>query len=900
MHDSRVGKPESLIPGIHAAVLNGARHAFVAALRVPLLPVYLQYYPSDHLHSTSRRLSGLGLLVFVFVPASTNSTSSVFVSVPSRPPAYVPVRVSASAQGCEFTPYFAASCSSPLPAPLEGKERVCPTRLVARKSFSPVILWSWKNCFLAGDTRIASEGEGGFRVCSYVYVDISWNLTYSQGAYPRTCTSAQLRAMQARHTDLRARSSLHLFHPNQPSSWFPPIGFDPESDTPHSLRANTVGMPGFPPLFTCLPVFAYLSVDILPVNIPPLFSLLLSFLFGITTIMENKESLLAQRFGFLGCCGWSSPPYTPASILLKRSLVRPLVRGESKFIITVRALVLTCIGIGAPSFGIYVAVIRPSAATISTTIVANPAFDIGPPGNATVSVVPAYYVVTPQRVRSWVVTVTALNASWWESTNGTIVQVEFGIVDTFIGAHGAFVSLGWEPSVNVSTEAVSAKVCWIVGVVPVKEQSETTIECPNSRREGTITDARPSDGSDIQTISVSIVVPSDETPLSLSLGCTSGQCQNPPGLGIIPLVPGFTLLVLYTSESFALQQNTSVGGNMASLVLNQLSGRPIRFSQDTADTSFLSGSATFGGFWTFVNGTFGLLFGANIVYFAFGAYGGSALAFIHHTDRWQATLGIGRGALVLATRPRSEVTEGGPPGSENAGIVAFIRERLVDLGEDPRDIEQQPHRKRSLKDGKLRKLLPWKKRAQHFNSRVRNTRASTQQSEDSEALYAAVSSTREAPQLTAELQDSVTNHSEAPEPRSGRGYILDEIPLLNTVTAGTSEFFLRDPSSCALFDPNRAEGADHADSVIAALYVEQFLCSLESTEHNTITTRQGDSRAAERRQTESARLNLRRRGGTRCASGGVLIFPSASSSSGLPKSTHDSVPLSRLRRPIAA
>jgi hypothetical protein len=34
--------------------------------------------------------------------------------------------------------------------------------------------------------------------------------------------------------------------------------------------------------------------------------------------------------------------------------------------------------------------------------------------------------------------------------------------------------------------------------------------------------------------------------------------------------------------------------------------------------SLFSGLATFGGFWTFVNGAFALFFGANVVYFAFG------------------------------------------------------------------------------------------------------------------------------------------------------------------------------------------------------------------------------------------------------------------------------------------
>jgi hypothetical protein len=36
-------------------------------------------------------------------------------------------------------------------------------------------------------------------------------------------------------------------------------------------------------------------------------------------------------------------------------------------------------------------------------------------------------------------------------------------------------------------------------------------------------------------------------------------------------------------------------------------------------------------------------------------------------------------------------TEGGLPGSENAGIVAFVRERLVDLSEDPRESGQHPN-----------------------------------------------------------------------------------------------------------------------------------------------------------------------------------------------------------------
>jgi hypothetical protein len=36
-------------------------------------------------------------------------------------------------------------------------------------------------------------------------------------------------------------------------------------------------------------------------------------------------------------------------------------------------------------------------------------------------------------------------------------------------------------------------------------------------------------------------------------------------------------------------------------------------------------------------------------------------------------------------------SEGGLPGSESAGIVAFIRERLVDVGDDPKSNHESPN-----------------------------------------------------------------------------------------------------------------------------------------------------------------------------------------------------------------
>jgi hypothetical protein len=45
---------------------------------------------------------------------------------------------------------------------------------------------------------------------------------------------------------------------------------------------------------------------------------------------------------------------------------------------------------------------------------------------------------------------------------------------------------------------------------------------------------------------------------------------------------------------------------------------PYKVLQETADATPISGIATFGGFWAFVNGVFALTFGANVLYFAFG------------------------------------------------------------------------------------------------------------------------------------------------------------------------------------------------------------------------------------------------------------------------------------------
>ncbi|KAJ6467418.1 hypothetical protein C8R45DRAFT_938754 [Mycena sanguinolenta] len=128
-----------------------------------------------------------------------------------------------------------------------------------------------------------------------------------------------------------------------------------------------------------------MSLALLLSFIAPGFFLLLPHLFRITTIVKTKARLLSQRFAFLGCCPPSHPPYTPVLILLNRSLVRPLVR-ESKYTIMIRAIVLTCIGIGVPTFGIYATLIKPTHTVVSIVIENTPVNLLFPSlGNATIS-----------------------------------------------------------------------------------------------------------------------------------------------------------------------------------------------------------------------------------------------------------------------------------------------------------------------------------------------------------------------------------------------------------------------------------------------------------------------------------------------------------------------------------
>ncbi|KAF8172574.1 hypothetical protein K438DRAFT_178497 [Mycena galopus ATCC 62051] len=243
---------------------------------------------------------------------------------------------------------------------------------------------------------------------------------------------------------------------------------------------------------------------------------------------------------------------------------------------------------------------------------------------------------------------------------------------------------------------------------------------------------------DTDSVYISIAFPLQVGGVDIHISCDSDSCEN-----LRQTIPqsGVSTPFIFSPEVRGLQPNFSgpADANIASLTLLQSSSRgsPTKFLQDTVDTSLLSGIASFGGFWTFVNGTFALFFGANIIYFAFGRRPLSALGVVHLFQRR---------ALVRTWHENFPAiyTEGGLPGSENAGIVAFIRERLVDVGEDPR--------------------------------------VSSQESDETEAQEPATSSS--SPKISIDEEqhnpyDGIAGVSHQRPSSRPLGYILDEIPLLD-------------------------------------------------------------------------------------------------------------------------
>ncbi|KAJ7692209.1 hypothetical protein B0H17DRAFT_1179332 [Mycena rosella] len=194
--------------------------------------------------------------------------------------------------------------------------------------------------------------------------------------------------------------------------------------------------------------------------------------------------------------------------------------------------------------------------------------------------------------------------------------------------------------------------CSCPSAVPWSEIAVLTLSLPNNAQVqtgGDITDSRlfiqlgQGDFTDIMNYTQPIsILPGSH--LTASLSWIQQQV----------IAPGFLAVLGY----LAMDWRTPGSQDTTTLSIFHARIDPIKFLQQYTEASAVTGLATIGGFGTFVNGAFAMFFGANVMYFLLGE------------DRtWHQDF------------PALH-TEGGRPGSEDAGIVAFLRERLVDLEDD--------------------------------------------------------------------------------------------------------------------------------------------------------------------------------------------------------------------------
>ncbi|KAJ7453786.1 hypothetical protein FB451DRAFT_1519184 [Mycena latifolia] len=378
--------------------------------------------------------------------------------------------------------------------------------------------------------------------------------------------------------------------------------------------------------------------------------LVVSALFRTATICKSKGPFWTQRFKFLGCCMRVHPEYTPLTILLNRSLGRPLVRGESRPIIFVRAVVITCIVLAVPAFAVYTIVVVPLKAQVYTR---TPSTGLGyalydtVPGPATIVVLSSNGLGAALDPASYNLQVVATVATH------TVSCPMYGH-----GLGAQCVPYSWDEVVSISVSLTFLPTSPPVYVRAVQTDTSDLLEEWFVIRGPTL--LRPG----ARLIGV-LVWTQREMITQVRRGISTPRTTA------------------FTSEVTSLQtdpSNDTSGSNIAILTLLQPNVQSSSLIQDTVDDTPLSGVATFGGFWTFLNGTFALVFGANVVYFAFGKWECSVL-YGGELRGWTGRRPLSALGIVHIFQQRALVrrwhkdfpaihTEGGTPGSESASVAA--------------------------------------------------------------------------------------------------------------------------------------------------------------------------------------------------------------------------------------
>ncbi|KAJ7258315.1 hypothetical protein C8J57DRAFT_1645492 [Mycena rebaudengoi] len=366
----------------------------------------------------------------------------------------------------------------------------------------------------------------------------------------------------------------------------------------------------------------------------------LSLIFRISTLAKKCE------LGFLGGCTAVNPAYTPGAILLNRSLLRPLVR-HSIWIILLRALMLSCLGIIFPAFAIYFVFLQPaqSAVYLKRYVTGNELGSYESPPRGHVS----FYVVRQH-----------MSSSGFQLLN--IASIQSTTMKNRFSPESIVINV----TATLGFHSTQASVCPI-GEVQGYVDHWFEFNGPFEWRELNIFIQfsfvfSPHQGRDVTIDDDGGLIFHNRKILPTLLLVKSHQFSM-----MSWTVTRVTSELIYLPQITNVQQDTALQipdstPNLATFRIATLNSSISDYSEEVSDASVLSGFSNVGGFWTFMNGTFALFFGANIMYFAFARRPLSALGIAHV---FQSSALIRRWHEAFSALR----TEGGLPGSESAGIV---------------------------------------------------------------------------------------------------------------------------------------------------------------------------------------------------------------------------------------
>ncbi|KAF7341432.1 Short-chain dehydrogenase/reductase family protein [Mycena venus] len=430
-----------------------------------------------------------------------------------------------------------------------------------------------------------------------------------------------------------------------------------------------------------------------------LVALLLSQACATATIMKSPQKVIIQRFEFLGGCR-KSETYTAARILLNRSVSRPLVRGEYPAIPIVRGVILSIFCLLFPAIAVYNIIISPLHTQVFTrqirTTVEAPSLSDQP---------------LQLTIALWGISLVFLNnfscivadaseivlQSAFNTTNGIPVPPRYlpSLWNCELPQHLGNDSAGFVLSFSLPQ-----------GVLPVIY-------------------AQIGQGNNFQDI-IRYADPISLFPgthIAATLTWTQYQVI-PPGppalLGSLAPLKLFIVGELHTVQPDP-RSDASTSKTSATLFIIESRIEPTRFIQEYTESSVITGFATVGGFWTFMNGAFAMFFWGKCGLFPI---------------REKATFGPWDRAFVPATP------------------AAFLRERFVDLDDDDSGCETDLE-------------------AQNQSS-AHDTRGGGMVSKDEEDHSNFKGSSEDSHTISADSDDSW---------RCKGGYSLDEIALMDEAPA---------------------------------------------------------------------------------------------------------------------